>query len=368
MKHSFKRILTGSLATASFIGIAASTHAASDFVISGLFDGYYSYNFNRPNSPNTPATGATPAANNANRFYDMYHNTMSVNMVELSVKKSVQDVTFQADFDFGNIAEQNAGGDVTKHVGQAFVTYAASPRLSFNFGKMYTHVGYEVVKSKDNWQYSRSSIFWYGIPLWHTGLSASYTLIPEKLVVTGYLYNGWNSNNDYNKDKSFGAQVKWTVDDGFVVTYNYIGGPEHASVSADWKQVHEANATYSFNSDLDLALELLHGTDKNGVLLSGATASTVKWMGSSLHAKYRLNPEWYVSPRLEYFKDSKGAFLGGQQEMYSGTLTAGHNMGSGLETRLEYRFDHSTEARHFVKKNGTSKDQMSLLAAVLYNF
>ncbi len=381
---------------------AARTPAESApaLTFSGNFDGYYSYNFNRPANVSAPLSPlvtdgtnasagqgpvAGPAANNKLRYYDLYHNQFTINLAELEVKRADKEVSFLVDLDFGHIAEQNAANplnpnaidDISKHFGQAYVTYTPSkvPGLVIDFGKMYTHVGYEVVKAKDNWQYSRSEIFWYGMPLWHTGLHVGYWAIPDKLSISGYVYNGWNEIQDYNSGKTLGAQVKWVPNDKISIIYNYIGGPEHANDNGSIKAVHELNATYQALPALAFAGEFLLGKDENVVLVDGTSVQTAKWRGFSLHAKYDITPAWYLSPRFEVFRDANGylTFSPAQtpqpRNIYGYTLTTGVNLGGGLSTRLEWRLDHVTDQQAFVKNDGSTTDnQNTLTAAVLYSF
>ena len=48
--------------------------------------------------------------------------------------------------------------------------------LTVDVGKFVTHMGNEVIESKDNWNYSRSFLFAYAIPYYHTGIRLTYPL------------------------------------------------------------------------------------------------------------------------------------------------------------------------------------------------
>ena len=147
------------------------------------------------------------------------------------------------DLDFGNFAELNtqsvalagsggptfgAANEVTKHIGQAIFTYTPvkAPGWVFEVGKMPTHIGLELMKSKDNWNYTRSTLFSFGGPFWHTGVHVGYALIPNQLNLGTYLYNGWGTVTDSNFVPTYGLQLKWTPNDRLTAIYNAISGPE----------------------------------------------------------------------------------------------------------------------------------------------
>src|SRR6185369_2857496 len=103
-----------------------------------------------------------------------------------------------------NLGLATLGWDVL----QAYVSYNPG-EFTFNFGRFATWMGNEVIESKGNWNYSRSLLFWYTIPLWHTGFSAAYNSPDSKFGVTGYVTDGWNNVFASNKqmEKTIGLQL-----------------------------------------------------------------------------------------------------------------------------------------------------------------
>jgi len=78
--------------------------------------------------------------------------------------------------------------------------------LTADVGKFVTHMGYEVIESKDNWNYSRSLLFAWAIPYFRTGLRLTYPFT-DNLSVAVHVVNGWNSLVDNNARKSLGLQM-----------------------------------------------------------------------------------------------------------------------------------------------------------------
>ena len=344
-------------------------------------DAYVGHNFNRPTSPaNFSATSVDAAAlrpaNNNIRYYDWYSRQFALNLVELSFKHTRKELAFTLDLDFGQFADINASyasgngyvvDEVSKHIGQAIVTYtpAGAPGLVIEFGKMPTHVGLELMKAKDNWNYSRATLFGYGGPFWHTGFHLGYTFLDNMVTASGYLYNGWNTLYNIKRAPTFGGQLKFQPSDKLIAVYNWIGGGERQRNEGDWKQVHDFNVTYMPNSVLSLALDYIYGTEENASVTTGT--ANASWTGFGVYAKGQLHPRYYISPRYEYYLDSHGYTLGGpRQRMQTYTLTNSFTLTQGLETRFEGRYDFSNYPRRFNTFTGQSKKQTTVTLAFLF--
>ncbi|MEK6577996.1 MAG: porin [Bdellovibrionota bacterium] len=351
---------------------AAPAPAAPSIVFSGHIDAYFSYNLNKPVTVTAPGPGALqPGQQNALRNFDLYHNSLSLNRAELTVKKAGTQVGFRLDLNFGQTADYThtvgtAFDTVTKNIRQALITYSPSriPGLTITAGKMVTHIGYEVIPTEDNWNYSRSFSFGLSIPYWHNGISVAYPLIAGKVNSTFYIYNGWNSIYENNIGKTLGFQFNLTPIDPLVIYYNLLTGPEKTNNNDDVKTVHEFNATYTVSPNLALTADFTSGSEANG----GLPKTT--WSGMVFYSKYTVMPGFYLSPRLEFYNDPDGATtgFGSAQKLRGMTLTAGVDLGEGLETRFEVRQDSATGAT-FDKADGTkSLTQMTGAVGFLYSF
>jgi hypothetical protein len=363
---------------------ASETPAATGFQFSAYFDAYYAHNFNRPAAA-TPSTaaGTLPNAQTALHYYDYYANQLGLNLVELTVKHVRKETSFLVDFDFGDMADINAPtttsgvpDSVSKHIGQAVFSYTPSwaPGLTIDAGKMATHVGLEVIKARDNWNYTRSTLFAYGIPLWHTGVHVGYEAIAKKLAVGAYLYQGWNTLNDNNTAPTLGAQVKFTPSDSLTVIYNYIGGAEQANVNDNLKQVHDLNATVTLSSTVSLAMDFITGSEDGLAFNAGADAPIkATWSAFELGAKLQVTPAYSISPRWEIYNDPQGYTLNGVatspagQSLMTYTLTQALQVSEGFETRFELRLDHSSLENRFTTKDGVSANQATAVIGLLYS-
>ena len=157
--------------------------------MSGYVDTAYNFSFNRPDTGS--ATSGRNVTSNNGRVLDRVANNFTIHAVNLALEKPLSTespIGFRTDLLFGDDAEQihSTGlGDVVAgdnplpfDLQQAYVTARApiGAGLDFKVGKFVTLLGSEVIRSLDNWNYSRSFLFGFAIPFTHTGALASYPL------------------------------------------------------------------------------------------------------------------------------------------------------------------------------------------------
>jgi predicted porin len=335
----------------------------------GFLDVYYTYNTNNPSAPAAPVAPATqPAGQNGPRYYDIYHNKLSLNLAEVDIYKEAEPVGFRLDLAFGSFAEQNVASDsVSKNIAQAYVTYKPTSikGLTFDFGKIYTHMGLELPHAQDNFNYSRSLTYGFALPFWHVGLKTTYVLVPDLLTVAGAIYNGWGVDlNDNNTAKTLGLQAVFTPTKDLTVYYNAIRGPELTNDNDSVRLVQDVNASWNATDQLTLAFDLVHGAESQG-----ANART--WTSFEALAKYSLN-EWYsISPRFEYFDDTQDAIAGlgslgfGPVNVWNVTLTNTFTLQKNFELRFEWRYD---KANSNIYLNNSKNSQMTFTLAGLFRF
>ena len=356
-----------------------STLEKSEWNVTGLLDVYYSYNFNTPVNLTIPSStaAALPEPQNGNHNFDLYHNQLALNLVEFSIERKSKEVGLKVDLDFGEAADfihrysdaspgtGKVVDEVSKHIGQAILSYSPHSRLTLNFGKMATHLGFEVTKARDNWQYSRPFLFALAMPYWHTGMNINYKITPDLLGATVYLYNGWNSIYDNNQSKTIGFQLGLTPKEGLAIYYNLIAGAEKPNNNADLKVIHEINMTAPLSSKLSIAADLSIGSSANESLTNGSTG-TANWYVGTFAFKYAANENYYFSPRFEIYRDEGGLTTGVTQTLSDITLTNSFKVARELEFRAELRGDFSSNAV-FTGSGAASKTQYTATASLIYS-
>lgn len=368
----------------------APNAVSSSLEVNGYLDLYYQNNFNGRRE------------NSGLRVFGTRNNVIQLNVAELTLKRKQGNVGFRLDIAAGETVDGldptppipvptpttgnpnpvvNTADEPTRMFTQAFVTWTpdAVPGLTISAGKMYTHVGLELTRAQDNWNYTRSMLFNYGGPFWHQGLSIGYQIVPEALSGTLFLYDSWDGRlaTEQNRSPALGANLSFTGIKGLTANYNYIGGPESAD-SRSRREAHEVNATYAITDSFAMAFDVLLGSQE----IATALEDRATWKAFAVYAKYGLFTWLNLVARYEYYDDSdKGYTIAGgyagpaanQSDwviIQSITLGANFDLGDGLETRLEYRNDHADrDYTLFGDRNGNpTKTQETANIAILFHF
>ncbi|MGE0887092.1 MAG: outer membrane beta-barrel protein [Blastocatellales bacterium] len=341
-----------------------------DVEVSGIVDGYYSYNNNKVDMFTQ------------GRAFDVRHNAFSLQLAKLTLQKanSKDDpLGFRVDLGLGETVDRiisggdSARSDATKHVMQAYASYVApiGSGLTIDFGKMFTPIGLEVIETKDNFNYSRSFLFALG-PYYHTGFRAKYAF-NDKVALSGFLFNGWDNTFENNIDtenagKTVGFQLGLTPSKKFAITGTYLAGPEPAvSVDPDlardnWRHIADSVVSVYVTDKLTLLGNFVYGRDGDSLGNRGY------WGGIAGYLKYQFNNRLAFSPRFEVFNDRDGLRTGVAQSLKDITLTQEVKLVNNLITRFEFRRDFSNQ-KFFTNNVGAAKDnQNTFIFGVSYFF
>jgi Putative beta-barrel porin-2, OmpL-like. bbp2 len=353
---------------AAAYGTAQQTQASQDDGItaffrntelSGFVDTYYGYNFNKP------TTGLTQLRN-----FDVQHNSFSLNLAELSLNKVPTADSrggFRLDLDYGptqdivNAAEPG-GTSIFRNIGQVYLSYLAPTRkgLQLDIGKFVTPHGAEVIKTKDNWNYSRSLLFALAIPYYHMGVRVTYPFT-DKFTFAGYVVNGWNNVVDNNTGKTIGLQAVIKPAPAVTIVQNYMGGSEQTNADSNWRHLSDTTVTYDATSKLSFNGNYDYGQDK----VAGAT---VKWQGVAGYLKVQPNSWFAFAPRAEYYQDKNGFTTGTTQKVKEVTLTGEIKHRDGVVMRIEYRRDFSNIPFFLKTTTETIKKQDTVTVGFIYAF
>ncbi|EMY78223.1 outer membrane protein [Leptospira weilii serovar Ranarum str. ICFT] len=166
---------------------------------SGFADVYYMYNLNPKQGSDVDAT----------RAFETSNKNFAVNAVALTIQKAAEKSSpwgFRIDIQNGqNNAFQEAPYSQSNSIynynmlkqGYVSLYFPVLKGMTLDVGKMATHIGYEVLESMSNPNYSIGAIFQNTIPFIHTGARLT-TQFTDKWAGTFYIYNsgggtGYNS-------------------------------------------------------------------------------------------------------------------------------------------------------------------------------
>lgn len=324
----------------------------------GLVDAYYDWYSTKP-------SGDAPLRN-----FDTKHNQFGLSLLEVGlVKAPTADsrAGFRLDLDYGPTAAlvhgvEPGGAEIFQNIQQAYMSYLApvGNGLQFDVGKFVTQHGAEVIEAKDNWNYSRSILFAWAIPYYHSGLRVTYPA-NDKVTVAGAVVNGWNNVVDNNEGKTLGAQVVVKPTASLSIVQNYMAGPEQTDDDDDWRHLSDTTITYTASDMLSLMVNYDYGKDT-------VNGQSVSWQGVGGYAKIVANDRFAVIPRAEWYQDDDGFTTGTPQTLKEFTLTGEVTFAPRLLWRIEYRGDFS-DVDFFEKHDGTFVDsQHSIAFGLLYSF
>jgi hypothetical protein len=349
--------------------------------LSGFVDTYYAYNFNTPAKPCNVFD--TTKQFNCLRNFEVLHNSFSLSLAEIALeKKPTPDSRggFRIDLDYGAtadiVASADPGGTTTyENIQQAYVSYLApvGTGLQFDIGKFVTPLGYEVIESKDNWNYGRSFLFALAIPYYHTGVRVSYSP-NDKVTLGGLLVNGWNNTVDNNTGKTIEGSFTLKPTGSLTFVENYIAGPEENNDNKNWRQVSDTIVSYNPTKQLSLAANYDYGWEAVDTVckVTVKTETSCVWQGIAGYLRYQANNWFAVSPRYEYYQDRNGFTTGTVQNLQEGTLTLEFRHKDGVLLRVEYRHDNSNTPFFFktdeAGKTTLVKSQDTITAGIVYAF
>jgi hypothetical protein len=235
-----------------------------------------------------------------------------------------------------------------------------------------TFLGYEVIESPANLNFSRGLLFTNLIPLTHTGVYADYKFNDTFEAKFGVV-DGWNNSTSSSvgtagggnpASSSFGKALTGQLNinapgKNANITQSFIYSPdgEPGVVGSTVDPVAVYDIWGNWNPTFDKSGNLLLGF--NGDL---GTQDDAGFYGMALYAQYKFTKVFSLAGRAEYihddadkngftgaattakfgvggFTNSAGVFVPASQDDYSYTLTASFNIWDNLLTRIEYRID-----------------------------
>ena len=330
--------------------------------ISGLIDGYYSVNFNRP----------TDAANGQmNDLYNFNDKTDQFNLsaAKLTLNHDPDPVGAHVDFIYGrtndliNAAPANSSSaDQLNYIEQAFLSLKPPKAKGFelDFGKFVTSAGAEVIESKDNWNYSRGLLFSYAIPYWHFGARTSLPVSKTETIGV-QVVNGWNNVSKSNGGATVGVTSAY-VKPKYTWNVNYYGGPENASTTSGKRNLIDTTLLLTPNAKFNAYLNYDYGQNRDGIVDNGTTVigdtNLNHWQGVASAARGQVTGKSALAGRYEYYSDPNGFMTGTVQHVQEVTATYEYKWLEGLLARAEFREDHS-DKDFFHSDNSNFKDNQA---------
>ena len=380
------------------------------FKASGFVDVAYTQNFN---NPNTNLNQLHIFDTNANGFMPHLAQLMLERPAD-ATGSGMDRAGFRARLNFGSDARvtrartnfQPGTSNNELDFQELYAEYIlpVGNGLKIQAGKINTLIGYEVINSYENPNFSRSFMFGLGQAFTTTGVRMTYTFNPLVTASIGVI-NGWDNIDDNNKGKSFEWLVALTPHEKIGVSFYGSYGAEQSNSQGAAAFTTQADPTAK--RTVVGSIISLKPTDKDTIILepyyaNEGNASTVKgarnarWNGFAGYLIHDFTDQWSARFRGEIFEDAGGArtctggvnFAGGANTCASGSSGAGVlTAGAGgipqtlwentftlqykpfpsLITRTEFRYDKS-DKNVFLYGSRPVNNQETLSFQVIYLF
>jgi len=323
-------------------GTMAFAQESSPLEISGSADLYYKYDF------------AKVSNSFGNTSFATDHNSVSLGMLDIALKKTTGKTSFVGEVSFGPRGQYQSipNGDGfdgnSFHIQNLYATYAATDKLSFTAGYMGTFIGYEVISPVANFHYSTSYLFSWG-PFQNAGVKANYAISDKVGIMVGAFNDTWNN---YMADPTFGlnavgAQLSFTPSDKVSAYLNFMDG----SVSGT---IVDLTASFQVTDEFKLGL---NAADFSNTGDAGYT-------GAALYPSYSITDSFALGLRAEYFKTKKGW---GDSSVTDFTLSANIKAG-GLTIIPEVRLDSAEDDWFADSDMMPTKSYTQAAIGVVYGF
>jgi hypothetical protein len=339
--------------TLSAITMSAATYAqesttTSPLQISGFVDTYYKYDFEKK-----PNIGTSFAED---------QNSISIGMLDLALKKTTGKSSFVGELSFGprgqygsipNGHGEGANSENSFHIQNLYTSYAFSDKFSMTAGYMGTFIGYEVIASTGNFNYSTSYLFTNG-PFQNAGIKANYVFSSKVALMAG-LFNDWNVYKDFNGVSHFGAQLTLAPAVGWTAYLNMLTG--RSAGAGGTGSIYDLTTAYQVTEKVKIGLNAADYAVSND---NGG------YSGAALYLQNAFTTAFALGVRGEYFKtkdvpDAEGSSV--TSVTVSGNIKAG-----GLTFIPEVRFDKGSTARFIQNDLDPTKNASQFSLAAVYAF
>jgi len=304
----------------------------------GWIDGYYASNPAHPQPRLNFFSGVGTTAHRAHQpalnvaAFEIVHDPKPVGFHLILIGGDSADVVHSG--------ERHRDRHTIRNLFQATVSYNApvGRGLALEAGVYPSHIGYEGFFTKDNWNYTRSTLGELA-PYYQTGIKASYAW-SDRWSGQLHVIRGWQTISDTGSDPSFGTQIAYN-DARLSASLNTFAGPE--------RNLADLVATWKLTPNVSLGTSLDVGADDDA-----------HWGGIAAYARYALNDRHAFALRAERFRDPHAGISGFEQTLTEGTFTYEHRPSAHFILKFEGRRDHSS-APVF---NGSRNQRLAIASVV----
>ena len=324
--------------------------------LGGYLEMYDAWNFNEPSNGVTNLRG-----------FDFRHGSLTLQNAVLDTTWTRGPLSGRLALQFGDEPDayyqaepaQPASGSAPastatewRHIQEAWAAWALCPKLEVAGGIFLSPIGPETVATKDNWNWSRSNLY-FMLPYFHAGVRVKHALGDSGWSVIGAVYNGWNNAIDENRSPAFDAILNYQKG-AWTAQAQYFAGIQRPDGGPDvqhWRHLFDAFVQGPVPGIEHLSF-IVHGDGGFERAAPGAT-DRPQWIAGAAYLKYDVTSRVYVAARGDVFRewrpvgDSPIFLPSGVEWITSETATVSFRPVDGLDLRVEYRHDSASDSAYF---------------------
>jgi len=298
--------------------------------LSGFVDAGYQVSFGNGLNATSGSPGPMTTRVFDNRANSFYLNAVQLNLERLATKDMIVGYHFElaAGHDVG--IYNGAGSEVGLLEGWLQILAPVGSGLDIRVGKMAYLGGFEVIESKDDFNYSRGLLFGFIQPFTETGIRASYDFSEQLTAVIGFANStngaGVDQYADTDNQKQVDLQVVFKPTKDALVSMTVTEGTDTANLgqtAAGKFYIFDIVGSYTMDK-LTLALNLDFASANH--IAAPGPGNRAPLTGIALYGKYAWTDAMASALRVEYMSDHNGIGFGPHSG--AGTVT-GTDSGTG---------------------------------------
>jgi hypothetical protein len=330
--------------------------------VSGYLEAYYGYDLNKPTDNNRPG------------FIYSHNRHNEVNLNLGFIKGAYDDGRMRANLAFmaGTYSNANLAAEpgVLKNIfeANAGLKLSKATNLWLDAGVFSSHIGFESAVSKDCWVLTRN-ISSENTPYYESGAKITYGTQDGLFTATLLYLNGWQriTRQANNSQPAGGLQLTWKPTDKITLNYSNYLGTEGADSVRVRRLYHNVYGIFQFTDRFGLTLGLDYGRQQKEKGKNGNN----EVLSPVAIAQYKINSQWALAGRVEYYKDRNGVFIATGTP--NGFKTKGYSLNidyapvSNAVLRLEGKL-YDSEDQLYLRRQQPVRQNVAITASIAVSF
>lgn len=350
-------------AAAAALTIGAVKGQTKSLTFSGYLEGYYAYDFSKPENNLRPSF----------TYHYNRNNEVNLNLGLLKAAYATDRVRANLALMAGTYSHYNlaAEAEVFRNVYEANtgVKLSKTANVWLDAGIFAAHIGWESAIGRDNWTLTRS-IAAENSPYYEAGAKIGYTSGNNKWFLSGLVLNGWQriQRPDGNRTLAFGTQVTYKPTASVILNSSTFIGNDKPEVNRQYRYFHNLYGILQLNQRLGLILGLDAGMGQK----TKGSSDFNYWYSPTAIVRYQPSTKVALAGRAEFYSDEKGVIISSGTPNGFKTWGYSANMDYSPYENILLRIEgkiYDSKDRIFIRENGmTTNNNSSITAAIAVSF